>query len=161
MILREPKSEREWRAVTGFDNERFKKLLTLFESAYISHFGRSLESRLADCPGEATFTTYRDLLFFTLWSLKSGLGYDMLGYLVEIAPSNAKRNQALGITILSKTLESTGNLPMRKFEKVEEFQEYFEQHKKLILDGTEQRAQRPQDKEKQKTMYSGKKKGIR
>ncbi len=160
MVLRDPKTDREWRAVTGFDNERFNKLLSVFESAYVSQFGRSIEERLADCPGEVTFTTYRDLLLFTLWSLKSGLGYDMLGYLVGIAPSNAKRNQALGINILLKALESTGDMPKRSFQSVEEFQKYFEQHKKLILDGTEQRTQRPKDQEQQKTMYSGKKKDI-
>jgi len=49
-------------------------------------------------------------------------------------------------------------MPKRSFDTVEEFQEYFNGHKKLILDGTEQRVQRPKNKEKQKTMYSGKKK---
>ena len=61
---------------------------TIFESAYVSHFGRSIEESLADCPGEVTFTTYRDLLLFALWSLKSGLGYGMLGFLVGLAPVN-------------------------------------------------------------------------
>lgn len=132
--------------------------LSCIRRQYQAHYGRSIEERLADCPGESTFKTYHDQLFFTLWSLKSGLGYDMMGYLIGIEPSNVKRNQALGVKILSEALQSIDCMPKRSFEKVEEFQEYFDEHKKLILDGTEQRVQRPKNKENQKSMYSGKKK---
>lgn len=158
MNWKQPKHEREWRAVIGLDNQRFNALLELYKKAYEAHYGRSIEERLADCPGESTFKTYHDQLFFTLWSLKSGLGYDMMGYLIGIEPSNVKRNQALGVKILSEALQSIDCMPKRSFEKVEEFQEYFDEHKKLILDGTEQRVQRPKNKENQKSMYSGKKK---
>lgn len=157
MTLRDPKSDREWRATIGFDNQRFTKLLGIFEEAYISHFGKTMEVRLADCPGDATFSTYRDLLFFTLFSLKSGMGYDILGYMLGIDISNAKRNQTLGLTILKRALGDIGCMPVREFESVGEFQDYFEQHKKMIIDGTEQRFQRPKEKEMQKGMYSGKK----
>jgi hypothetical protein len=160
MILQNPKSNREWRATVGIDYQRFNKLLVLFENAYVSHFGKDISTRLADCPGEVKFKSYRDLLFFTLFSLKSGLGYDVLGYLLEMDASNAKRNQALGLQLLAKALDSVGCMPKREFASVEEFKAHFKEHEKLILDGTEQRFNRPKDKEMQKKMYSGKKKHI-
>lgn len=160
MKLHNPKSDREWRATVGVDYQRFNKLLALFENAYVAHFGKDISTRLADCPGEAKFKTYEDLLFFTLFSLKSGLGYDVLGYLLEMDGSNAKRNQALGLELLKKALDSVGCMPKREFASIEEFQSCFKGHEKLILDGTEQRFNRPKDKEMQKKMYSGKKKRI-
>ena len=51
--------------------------------------------------------------------------------------SNAKRNQTLGIDILKNALEKIAVLPKRTFETPQEFKEYFEQHKTLILDATE------------------------
>ena len=72
--------------------------------------------------------------------------------------SNAKRNQQIGIELLTKTLASLDCLPKRNFMNVEEFEAYFKDNKTLIIDATEQAIQRPQDKEMQKDTYSGKKK---
>jgi len=105
-----------------------------------------------------TITSYDDLLFFTLFSLKSGLRYDLLGFVSGMDGSNAKRNQTLGLEVLKNALAKLAVLPKRNFETSQEFKEYFEQHKTLILDATEQRVQRPQANDVQKTFYSGKKK---
>ena len=155
-----PKSDREWRATTGLDERRFLILLEIFEQGYISVFGRRIEYRVADSPEEMTFITYKSLLFFTLFSLKSGLTYDLLGYVFKLDGSNAKRNQALGLEVLKRGLSDAGLLPKRSFSSHEEFSAYFSQHKSVILDGTEQRMQRPGDSEEQKAFYSGKKKDI-
>jgi len=93
-----------------------------------------------------TITSYDDLLFFTLFSLKSGLRYDLLGFVSGMDGSNAKRNQTLCLEVLKNALAKLAVLPKRNFETSQEFKEYFEQHKTLILDATEQRVQRPQDK---------------
>ncbi len=74
--------------------------------------------------------------------------------------SNAKRNQTMGIEILKDALSKIGVLPKREFESPQEFKTYFEKHKTLILDATEQRVQRPKDNETQKEYYSGKKNVI-
>lgn len=159
--LTEPKNDREWRATTGLDQVRFEKLLLLFEGGYKSEFGRGISERMEDNPGTTpTFPTYRDLLFFTLFSLKSGLTYDVLGYIFKFDVSNAKRTQNLGIKVLQRSLQDAGHLPARHFEDPEAFWKHFEGHKALILDGTEQRIQRPSDKENQKVFYSGKKKAT-
>ena len=66
----------------------------------------------------------------------------------------------LRVKVLKRALGDAGLLPKRSFASVEEFSAYFQKHKSVILDGTEQRMQRPGDKEEQKAFYSGKKKHI-
>jgi hypothetical protein len=157
-----PKNDRQWRATTGLDQARFEKLLLLFEAGYQNEFGRSIEERMADNPGTTSnFPDYRSLLFFTLFSLKSGLTYDVLGFVFNLDVSNAKRNQSLGLQILQRSLADAGHLPERNFESPEEFWKHFEGQKVIILDGTEQRIQRPSNSENQKAFYSGKKKATR
>lgn len=160
--IKEPKNEREWRATTGLDKERFEKLLGLFQRGYESCYGRGLEERQADNPGtDSTFKTYRELLFFTLFSLKSGLTFDVLGFVFQMDVSNAKRNQTLGLEVLKRALGEGGYLPERSLGTPEEFWAHFAAHKAIILDGTEQRIQRPKNKETQQAFYSGKKKSYR
>jgi hypothetical protein len=157
--IKEPKNDREWRATTGLDKELFGQLLVLFQRGYESCYGRSLAERLEDNPGtEPTFKTYRDLLFFTLFSLKSGLTFDVLGFVFQMDVSNAKRNQTLGLEVLKRALGDAGYLPERSLDTPEAFWEHFAAHKAIILDGTEQRIQRPKNKETQQAFYSGKKK---
>lgn len=155
-----PKNEREWRATTGLDENRFLVLLGLFESGYISEFGRRIEHRVVDSPMEMTFITCKSLLFFTLFSLKSGLTYDLLGFVFNLDVSNAKRNQNLGLRVLKRTLNDAELLPQREFASEAAFAEYFKGKGSIILDGTEQRIQRPKDQEEQKDCYSGKKNPI-
>lgn len=139
------------------DERRFLILLPLFESAYVSVHGRRIEYRVADSPEELRFVSCKSLLFFTLFTLKSGLTYDILGFVFKLDVSNAKRNQVLGLEVLKRALSDGGLLPKREFASPEEFWEYFNGHKTVILDGTEQRMQRPGDYETQKAFYSGKK----
>lgn len=156
-----PKNDREWRATTGMDERRFLLLLEIFEEGYVSVFGRRIVQRVADSPEEMTFITYKSLLFFTLFSLKSGLTFDLLGFVFKLDVSNAKRNQVLGLEVLKRALGDASLLPKRSFASPEEFSAYFTQHKSVILDGTKQRMQRPGNNEEQKAFYSGKKKGTR
>jgi hypothetical protein len=156
-----PKNDREWRATTGMDERRFLLLLDIFASAYVSVHGRRIEYRVADSPEKLTFITYKSLLFFTLFSLKSGLTYDLLGFVFHLDVSNAKRNQSMGLVVLQRALGDADLLPKRSFASEEEFAAYFQQYKMVILDGTEQRMQRPDDQEEQEACYSGKKKRIR
>ena len=50
-------------------------------------------------------------------------------------------------------------LPERKLESIEEFITRFLSVTEVMIDGTEQPIQRPQDQQKQKEHYLGKKKG--
>lgn len=152
------KTERQWRSATGFPEAKFRALLDIFERTYLKTQGESMEDKQAKCPGESTINTCEDLLLFTLFSLKAGLTYDNLGFVTGMDGSNAKRNQDLGLSVLKAALREAGVAPKRDFQSVEEFQAHFAEIDTLILDGTEQRIERPQESVSQKENYSGKKK---
>jgi hypothetical protein len=151
------RTDRQWRSATGLDKKRFRILLSFFESSYQKMFGQTLRERQSECPDQPHLNSYEDLLLFTLFSLKSGLTYDLLGLVTGMDGSTAKRNQESGLAVLKHTLVATGHAPRREFKSPEEFQDYFQKHKTVIIDATEQRTKRPGDRQYQKQMYSGKK----
>ena len=155
------KTERQWRAATGFDQARFEKLLILFAASYLSLYGQSVAARQAEIEVTPSLRSEEDLLFFTLFSLKAGLTYDLLGLVSGMDAANAKRNQELGLRVLEHTLATAGCLPKREFKDAAEFAEYLKNEETLIFDGTEQRTQRPSEDEAQKDNYSGKKSATR
>lgn len=157
----ELRNDRQWRSATGFDKKRFDTLYKPFEKSYRETYGRSLKERLVDNNVPYCIRNEKDLLLFTLFSLKSGLTYDLLGLVCGMDGSNAKRNQKIGLEILQKVLTDLNCMPKRKFSDVDEFKEHFSKSKHLIIDATEQVKQRPRDKDIQKIYYSGKKKPYR
>jgi hypothetical protein len=159
--LEDLRTERQSRAAIGMDKERFIKLLLGFKSSYFERYGTSLKERQMDNGIEYCINSEEELLLYTLFSLKSGLTYDLLGLVSGMDRSNAKRNQAVGLEILGKTLTTMDCMPKRNFLNVKDFEDFFADEKQLIIDATEQAIQRPSDKEQQKECYSGKKKDIR
>jgi hypothetical protein len=129
-------------------------------------FQKTIQERTGDSPNEPSITASGELLLFTLFSLKSGLTYDLLGrsaalrFVSGMDGSNAKRNQSVGLQVLQNALHHLNLLPTREFKDVAEFETYFKKHKKLLFDATEQRTQRPQEKQSQKDNYSGKKRAY-
>jgi hypothetical protein len=148
---------RQWRAAIGADQARFVKLLALFTASYEELFGHSVAQRQADLEVTPSLQSEQELLFFTLFSLKAGLTYDVLGFVSGMDAGNAKRNQALGLQVLEQALRAAQCLPQRRFANAAEFAEYYQHEETLIFDGVEQRIQRPSDNEAQKDHYSGKK----
>jgi hypothetical protein len=155
--LSDLKTERQWRAATGLDEQRFQKLVRLFKASYRKKYGDSVVARQAGIEVTPSLPSEEELLYFTLFSLKSGLTYDLLGLVCGMDGSNAKRNQELGLTVLKETLAAVGCAPKRAFQEAAEFAAYLHKEKTLLLDGSEQRIQRPGDDEEQKACYSGKK----
>ncbi|HZS07518.1 MAG TPA: hypothetical protein VFD58_21975 [Blastocatellia bacterium] len=151
------KTERQWRAATGFDEARFEKLLVLFTASYLKLHGQSVADRQAGIEVTPGLTSEAELLFFTLFSLKAGLTYDLLGLVCGMDGANAKRNQELGLRVLEQALAAAGCLPKRAFKDAAEFAAYLKNEKTLIFDGTEHRTQRPTGDAAQKENYSGKK----
>lgn len=70
-------SERQWRATLGMDRVRFEKLLALFTASYRVLFGCAVAERHADLEVTPSLAAAAELLFFTLFSLKVGLTYDV------------------------------------------------------------------------------------
>lgn len=153
------KNERQWKASTGYSSIQFHNLLEKFKNSYIKLKGSEMSDLREGVPDNAKISSYEDLLFFTLFALKSGLNYDLLGIMADMDNSNAKRNLELGISILKDLLLENGYAPKREFESVEQFEKFFRGTRTLIIDGTEQRIQRPGDN--QKDFYSGKKNATR
>jgi hypothetical protein len=151
------KTERQWRAATGYDRVRFEKLLQLFTLSYRRLYGCSVAERQSGLESVAHLTTEEELLFFTLFSLKSGLTYDLLGFVCGMDAANAKRNQVFGLKVLKQALAEVACLPRREFKDTAEFSDYLKNEARLIFDGVEQRTQRPCDDETQRENYSGKK----
>lgn len=155
------KTERQWRSTTGLSEAKYLALLPEFGKSYELTFGKSIGERTGDSPNSPGLTTYEDLLFFTLFSLKTGLTYDVLGFVSGMDGSNAKRNQSLGIELLAQTFLRLGLMPKREFKDVEEFKSYFKDFQAITIDATEHRTERPKEGAAQKDNYSGKKKGTR
>ena len=153
-------TERQGCAATGYTQAQFDKLLTLFTCSYLKLFGQPVAVRQAELEITPTLTSERELLFFTLFSLKAGLTYDLLGFVSGMDASNAKRNQQLGLDVLQATLTTAQCLPRRKFKDATEFKRYVRDESTVIFDGLEQRMQRPHENEVQRDFYCGKKSVI-
>ena len=151
------RTDRHWRSATGLDQKRFEKLLTLLPDAYEQIYGQSIEQRQAECPEEPALSTYEDLLLFTLFSLKSALSFDLLGFTTGMDGSTAKRNQAIGLLVIKTALSQWAHIPRTHFDNAESFKAYFKDKGSVLIDATEPRTQRPEDPTYQEELYSGKK----
>ena len=154
------RTERQWRATLGMDQARFEQFLDLFTASYVALFGYSVAQRQADLEVAPSLQSEQELLFFTVFSLKTSFTYDVLGFVSGMAAANAKRNQTLGLRVLEEALRSATCFPPRTFANAAAFAAYFQQEETLIVAGMEQRRQRPGDAETQKDHYSGKKSVI-
>ncbi|MBB1127464.1 hypothetical protein, partial [Thiospirillum jenense] len=150
--------DRQWSATLGMTKKRFFVLLEHFKNAYFETYKAELSKRKVEVNIGYCINSEEELLLFTLFSLKSGMTYDVLGVVCGMSGSNAKRNQEIGLKILVQTLTKLKAMPERKLLTVKDFQEFFKEEKDLIIDATEQHTQRPSDDEQQKETYSGKKK---
>ena len=151
------RTERQWRAAIGADQARFEKLLVLFTASYLALFGHSVAHRQADLAVTPSLQSEQELLFFTLFSVKAGFTYDVLGFVSGMDAAHAKRNQTLGLQVVEACLRTADCWPKRTFATAAEFAAYCQHEETLIFDGIEQRIQRPGDNEVQKDHYSGKK----
>lgn len=155
------RTPRQWKAATGLSEKQFYDLSKLFGATYEDFHEDSLIDIAARREDEPKFSTYEDLLFFILYSLKSGLTYDLLALNFNISRSVAFEQQAAGVQILQMTLQANGHLPRRHFDSFEDLEKALDGYDELLIDGTEQIRQRPGDQEVQKEDYSGKKKLTR
>ena len=155
------RSERQWKASTGMNQSQFEKLAGMFAATYQDIYGGPFGERDEKSTNTSAFKTCEDLLFFGLYSFKSGLGFDLLALSFGISSSTAWQYQSLVIRVLKSTLVKNGHAPVRGFEDVTDFKAYLQEETTILIDVTEQRIERPADQEVQKGDYSGKKKPTR
>lgn len=155
------RTERQWHASTGLSKEEFRSLTILFSTSYEEFHGTTLSEQIENRVDDPKFKTYEDLLFFLLYSLKSGLTYDLLALSFNLSRSVVFEQQATQIRILQMALQRHNHLPRRRFESFEDLEKCLKGYDELLIDGTEQKRQRPGNQEDQKDDYSGKKKHTR
>ena len=155
------RNERQWRASVGLDKEQFNDLSDLLGQTYEKFHGTTISEEIEGYANEAFLKSYKDILFFTLFSLKSDLTYDVLALCFNISRSVAFEKQAMGVRLLQMTLQQSGHMPHRSFENFADLQKQLDEYDELLIDATEQNRQRPENQEEQKDNYSGKKKRTR
>jgi hypothetical protein len=155
--IQDLKTPRQWRSALGCDAHHFAQLLLVFRRAYEALHEMQLADRMVIHPNGTRMKDEEDLLFFTLFSCKSGLTYDVLGLVCGLDGATAKRRQDEGLAVLREALRLANCLPEREFQSPAELQRYFSKRRAVLLDATEFATQRPQEKAAQKAQYSGKK----
>jgi hypothetical protein len=155
------KTPRQWRSAVGCDAHQFEQLRSVFTQAYETLHGMQLPDRMIINPAGTSIKSESDLLFFTLFSCKSSLTYDVLGLVCGMDAATAKRRQEEGLAVLREALRLADCLPARDFQSPAELQRYFSKRRAVLLDATEFATQRPHEQLAQKARYSGKKNDIR
>lgn len=100
-------------------------------------------------------------LFFILSYWKVYPTYDVLGCQFGLDRSKACTNVQALWPVLKRTLTTLGVLPARTFSSVEELHAAWGEIHELVIDATERECVRPQDEQKQRDTYRGKKNAIR
>lgn len=152
--------DRLLRAITGLNRKAFEALLPSFAQAYESSLFNPLVERQR-APGggrKATLKTMEEKLLYILLYGKCYPTFDLLSVLFNFDRSCAHAWVHRLLPVLETTLGKKQVLPLRKLSRLEEFIDRFPEVKEVIIDGTERPVQRPQDPERQKEHYSGKKK---
>jgi hypothetical protein len=144
---------RSSQAAIGVTRKVFKKLLPFFDQA--------LEKCTRPNPYRGgrpdKLKTGQEKLFFVLYFLKNYPTYDVLGMQFGLHRSCAYRKVTRLLEALSVALRESGFAPA---VSIEELNKRLKEINLVIVDGTEQRKNRPKNKEKQRDYYSGKKNTI-
>ena len=164
-IQRAMKSNRVLKSLTGLSIIKFKELVVYFEiilKEESAKFIKSTKNRQRATGGgnKHTLNNAEAKLFYILFYCKVYPTFDMAGFIFEVNRSQANRWMHKLLPILEKVLERRVVLPKRQVKSMDEFIQLYPSIEDIFVDATERRVQRPQDYEKQKELYSGKKKLI-
>lgn len=140
-------------ATIGLPKAVFESLLPLFEEA----LKRMIKKNPYNSGHPYRLKTSREKLFFVLYYLKNYPTYDVLGVEFSMHRSNAYRNVNSYMMALKSALSDCDVMPS---SSITELNSKLTDVKLIIVDGTEQRKNRPKNKEKQRNYYSGKKNAI-
>lgn len=147
------------KALTGLSWQEFNDLVPIFEKALIALKMEDPKRRRRVGAGQkGHLKTGADKLFFTLLYYKTYPTFDVLGFWFNKSRGRSCEAIHFFTQVAEKALEHALVLPIRKIATIEEFAEAFPEVKDLFLDGTERRIERPQNKKRNRRMYSGKKK---
>jgi hypothetical protein len=155
---------RRFLALTGLTPVEFRDLLPAFERAYLELYPVRLTlqgqpRRSAVGAGRPSrLGSSADKLLFLLVYLKTYPLQAVLGELFGLSTTRANGWLQRLMPVLQRALDSLGVLPERDSQRGACQARRAGESKKLIIDATERRRQRPKNPEKQALHYSGKKK---
>ncbi len=152
------KQDRLLRALTGLNRKAFDALLPTFSSIYLDIQQNKPRKRALGGGRKARLLTNQDKLFFILFYFKCYPTFDVAGLLFDMHRSQAHEWMHRLQPILEEALGDKMALPERHLDSIEAFVSHFPGVQRVMIDGTERPIARPQEREKQKQNYSGKKK---
>jgi hypothetical protein len=154
------KRPRVFQQLSGLTIEEFDKLLPSFQGAYeeAEQQRRSKPRRRAKGAGrKPVLATLEDKLFFILFYFRHYPTQEVLAFLFGFSQGQANQWIHRLTPILQKALGQQRQLPARDAASLQEVLEACPELQ-FIVDGTERPIRRPQDSERQRNDYSGKKK---
>ena len=176
-IYKNTKTDKQYKASTGFSKEEFASLFLIFEKLYFPK-----KKNIYKGVPKPALTNKREALFFILHYLKAYPTLVNMGIYFGFSESTASIYIELLKPILKAALLQSTTPIARNFgsqylenlfanrevervkeiksEAQEEFDKAFEGVEDIIIDGVELNIQRPQDNDEQKAHYSGKKNSI-
>jgi hypothetical protein len=165
-MMLEIRDDRQMRALTGVPTEKLSTLEAAFalaledekEQAYRAGITQGKRQRKPGGGQKGKLPTAGEKLTFLLYYLKVYPTFDVLGTQFDLNRSKACENVHDLFPVLCRALNNLGVLPDREFKTVEEFRTACAWVDELLIDATERPHCRPQDDERQKDLYSGKKK---
>jgi DDE superfamily endonuclease/Helix-turn-helix of DDE superfamily endonuclease len=155
---------RIFRSLSGLSLSEFEKLLPSFEPAwqayiYREYIHRDDRKRRYGGGRQAELKDSRDKLLFILFYFRQYPTQAVQGFLFGIGQAQANEWIHRLTGVLNQALGYEQQLPERNPRKLKEVLESCPELE-FVMDGTERRINRPQDKEKRDQHYSGKKKGT-
>jgi Helix-turn-helix of DDE superfamily endonuclease/DDE superfamily endonuclease len=160
-LLQQP---RRFLALTGLIPAEFIDLLPAFEQSYAEFYPRNFTMQgqpRQSCPGAgrpSVLGNSATKLLFLLVYLKTYPLQVVLAELFGLSTSQANAWLHRLLPVLQRALAQLGVLPERDGSQVASQGRSPTESKRLIIDATERRRQRPKNQEKQRRHYSGKKK---
>lgn len=154
------RSDRTMKALTGLTRTEFHQLGPIFDHALTeqTRTRRTDRQRQPGAGGKFRLDRVEAKLFFILLYVKCYPTFDVASVLYQVHRSRPHRWVQAWLPALEQALGKEMVLPERKIDQVEAFFTRFPQAKDLWLDGTHRPIRRPQDADRQKRHYSGKKK---
>lgn len=153
------KNPKQLLSLTGFTEVEFEAFLPTFKyhwEEYYSHFTLTgkIRERISYNRKTSKIPQIEDKLLFILSYLKNNPLQEYHGATYDMTQPQCNEWVHLLSDILVKTLKTLGDLPDRNHLRV---QYIASQSENILLDGTERPIERPQDSDRQKSCYSGKK----
>jgi Helix-turn-helix of DDE superfamily endonuclease/DDE superfamily endonuclease len=150
------KKPRVFQQLTGMTTEEFNKLLPAFEAAYAED-ERQRGKPCSPAGRKAVLLTHADKLFFLLFYLRHYPTQDVLGFLFGIGQVQANHWIHRLTPVVKKALGDEQQLPGRGAGDAKRLMEACPELV-FLIDGIDRPIRRPQDSERRRKDYTGKKK---